>query len=202
MGLNTYELATGVALHRLRLTIASIMVRSAAFVARGRAWTTSTTSKPSTETTPVSSPRNWSTAAKAWLNTTVRARALLRRVSQDGSHITRVARVPQDGLAAHKNSNGHQYQLHSGAMSDNQLGRGQVLDSDSIVWLQYEGQHDVPHIVKRACALLLSVVRGCGQPLDSCPRIDQKLFIVVEALLFADGVAYQVACLGTIFSRV
>lgn len=125
-----------------------------------------------------------------------------RYISKNYAYTAGNARVLQGDLAGHKNSNGHQYQLHSGVMSGNQLGRGQDLDSDSIVWLQYEGQPDAPHIVKRARALLLSVVRGCGQPLDSCPRIYQKLFIGVEALVFADGIAYRVACLGTNFSRV
>lgn len=108
------------------------------------------------------------------------------------------ARIPQDGLAGRKNSNGHQYQLHSDVKSGNQLEHDQDLDSDSIVWLQCEGQPDAPHTVKRARALLLSVVRGCGQPLDSCPRIGQRLFIRVEALVFAGGIADRVACLNMI----
>lgn len=58
-----YELAASVTLHGLRLAVTSVVVGPAAFVARGRAWTDSATSKPSTETTTISGPRDWSATA-------------------------------------------------------------------------------------------------------------------------------------------
>ena len=57
----------------------------------------------------------------------------MRIISQDYNHTAKNVRILQDDLAGHKNSNGHQYQLHSAVMSDNQLERDQDPDSDSIV---------------------------------------------------------------------
>ena len=54
----TNEFATRVALHSLGLTIASVMVRAAAFVARRWTGPSSTSGKPSSEATTIATARN------------------------------------------------------------------------------------------------------------------------------------------------
>ena len=76
--------------------------------------------------------------------------------------------LQQDDLVDHRSNSVRWYQHRSGAKLGNQLGHDQGLDSDNIAWLHF-GQYWVCRMTQRMCGSLLSVVRGCGQPLDSWP---------------------------------
>jgi len=79
--------------------------------------------------------------------------------------------LQQDDLADHKSNSVHLYQHRLGARLGNQPGHGLDLDSDSIAWLQDSVNLLFSRLYERVCGSLLSVVRGCGQPLDSWPRM-------------------------------
>jgi len=82
--------------------------------------------------------------------------------------------LQQDGRVDHKSSSVHWYQHRSSAKSGNQLGHGPNLGNDNIASLHFSVNVWFAGRREPICGSLLSVVRGCGQPLDSWPDMDMS----------------------------
>lgn len=80
-----------------------------------------------------------------------------------------MAHKPRDAQVDRRSSSGLRCQLHLSVELGNRLEHDLDLGSDSTAWLPKQCQNRLPHIISLAGGHLLSAVRGCGQPLDSCP---------------------------------
>jgi hypothetical protein len=79
----------------------------------------------------------------------------------------------------------------------NQLGRGQGLDNGNTAWLEAPCQFTYPTFFAPAHGNSLSVVRGCGHPLDSCPRMQSGMCLGPRRETRQVPVFYQVVCLSS-----
>lgn len=109
--------------------------------------------------------------------------------------IRKVKISQQDGQADHMNSSVLQVLPHLCVESGNPLGHGQGPGNGNTAWLQALCQFYLPHILVPAHGNLLSVVRGCGQPLDSCPMMQLGRCLGSRRETQQVPVFYQVVCL-------
>ena len=132
----TYQFSACIALHGLRLTVTSIVVRPTTFVASCRAWTASHSRKASSKAASYSTTRRNSSAAsticRSGLKTCIWARSLWITVSENDG-MRNSGNVLLDDPVGHKNSNVHlQCRHHLCAESGSPLEHGQGPDNGSI----------------------------------------------------------------------
>lgn len=103
--------------------------------------------------------------------------------------------VQPDGQVARKSSNVHQFRLHLCARSGNQLEHDQVLDSGNTALLEHVVSSMHPMSPQLFHARLLSVVRGSGQPFDSCPISSVRQMLELGLITRRMVVFHRVVCL-------
>lgn len=172
------------------------MIGASTFVTCCWAWPSR---KPSTKGSAVTSTVNHSSSAssKRWtgLKSGIRTSTLSENSAKPEMEDTS-AFSQRDDQVDHRNSTVLQFQLHLFEGLDNQLEHDQDLDSGNTAWLEETCQIYLPHITFTYHGHLLSVVRGCGQPLDSCPVVLLGRCLGCRDATKQMPMLYQVVCLA------
>lgn len=212
VGNYTHQFTASIALHGLSLAVASKVVGAATLVAgrssrvSPKASTTSTTTERSAKVSTVSIATAASTSTRAGARSRAGSSALgvrgwavalssvLANVALQRVRSAKAWNLRPSGQAVHSYSIGRWQSRRSDAGLGSPPEHGPIPGSGSTAWLG-ECQKYFLEIITRVDSL--SVVRGRGQALDSCPvqtAISQKTLPYKQAIIW-DVYIYQVLCL-------
>lgn len=157
----TNKLATGVTLHGLCLTVASVVIWATTFVTGCWPWTTN---KTSAEAGPIGSSRCHHPSANAkrqiGLKSGIRTRTLPIISVGFSERIHHTIVLQQDAQADHMNSSVLQALPHLCEGSGNLPGHDQGPDSGNTAWLEAPCQFCLPHIF---CTSSRELTVGCAR---------------------------------------